>query len=404
MKNKILFITPGYMPIKNKKGGGIESLLDIYFSHNSKTGNYEITAYSAYDNNDKPDADENYRHVQFRNVDISKRNDKISHKVARAFQVAFGVPCARYYIKEVLKDLKLRDEEDVFDLIVVENCENDLAYIGKNLKTKTPIVLHLHNDYIHKDRKDAKAATNFLTQVWGVSNFIRDRVNDINPKENKAITVYNAVNLNKLAKNATEKEKEELRKMYDIKKSDYVFLYVGRIMKEKGVLELMEAFRRLETKHSNIKLLIVGGKKNDNKYDFYFHKIKHIARSDANIKMCGRINNLELNKYYQISNCQIIPSKCNEAFGLVALEGMLNGLTIISSRNGGLPEVFDGNNPPFYVEQVTPVTLQRAMRNALDAKSPKKEEKYAVAFSASQYCKDLDNAILKLRRKYGEKE
>ncbi len=399
MKNKILFITPGYMPINNKKGGGIESLLDIYFSHNSKTGNYEITAYSAYDRNDKPDMDENYKHVQFRNIDISRRNDRVSHKVARVFQVIFGRPCARYYIKKVLEDLKSRNEENAFDLIVVENCENDLAYIGKKLKTKTPIVLHLHNDYIHEGRRDARVATDFLTQVWCVSNFIRDRVNGINPLARKAITIYNAIDVDKYTKKASDAEKKQLKRECGIEKGDYVFLYVGRIIKEKGVFELIKAFRRLESKYENAKLLIVGGKRNDNKFDFFFHRVNQIVRGSKNIKMCGRINSTELNKYYQISDCQIIPSKNNEAFGLVALEGACNGLLILASKNGGLQEALE-NSDHIFLEEVSSSEIKKQLEKALKTKGvhTKRNSEPAINYSTIRYVESIDLSAKKLIR------
>lgn len=397
MKNKILFITPGHMPVKNKKGGGIESLLDIYFSHNSKTGNYEITAYSAYDHNDKPDADENYSHVRFRNIDISKRDDKILHKVARAFQVAFGRPCARYYIMKVLEDLKSRNEENAFGLIVVENCENDLAYIGKKMKTKTPIVLHLHNDYIYKGRKDAKTATCFLAQVWGVSNFIRDRVNEINPEADKAITIYNAVNLGKFTKKATEAEKQELQKKYNIKKSDYVFLYVGRIMKEKGVLEMIRAFCSLSSKYKNAKMLIVGGKKNSSQHNRYYEKIIRLAHKDKNVEMCGRVESDELYKYYQISHCQVIPSKWNEAFGLVALEGMVSGLRCIISNTGGLPEVIPSDaNRAIVLSAINKMTIREAMIEMLKVSSRRTSRNNSYdMFSEEKFVTSIDECMKK---------
>ena len=341
-KRKILFITPGYMTINNNYGGGIENLVKKYFEHNEKSKLFHITAYSAYGHNDIPDENSSYNLVEFRNIDISKKQNNLIRKAERLLQILFGRPCARLYIKEVIRQIN-NDNAD-YDLIIIENCENDLAYISKKIKTKTPIVLHLHNDYVNKKRKDAKKCIAFLTQVWGVSNFVRDQVNEIN-HDTKAITIYNAtISKNNSRTDIPADEKYAIRKQYGISKQDYVFIYVGRIMPEKGVKELVDAYNNLYKEHKNTTLLIAGGARAVNKSSKYYDKIRKLASKNPSIKMLGQLHGEELHNLYEISDCQVIPSRWNEAFGLVALEGQQHGLLQVASNWGGLVEVVQGTN------------------------------------------------------------
>ena len=53
-------------------------------------------------------------------------------------------------------------------------------------------------------------------------------------------------------------EKEQLRKELGIGEKDRVICFIGRLVKEKGILELLESFSLLKKDHQNVKLLIIG--------------------------------------------------------------------------------------------------------------------------------------------------
>jgi len=56
----------------------------------------------------------------------------------------------------------------------------------------------------------------------------------------------------------TEKDKAEFRKSWQIRPDDFVFIFIGRLVADKGINELIESFVGLTTKHNHIKLLLVG--------------------------------------------------------------------------------------------------------------------------------------------------
>lgn len=55
-----------------------------------------------------------------------------------------------------------------------------------------------------------------------------------------------------------EATKSELKKSLDFKPDDFIYIFVGRIVKDKGINELVNAFNQINSQHPNTKLLLVG--------------------------------------------------------------------------------------------------------------------------------------------------
>src|SRR5690606_21044657 len=56
----------------------------------------------------------------------------------------------------------------------------------------------------------------------------------------------------------SEQQKQELKKSLGIKPEDFVYVFVGRIVKDKGVNELIYSFNKINKEHKNTKLILVG--------------------------------------------------------------------------------------------------------------------------------------------------
>src|SRR5690606_91975 len=55
-----------------------------------------------------------------------------------------------------------------------------------------------------------------------------------------------------------EKEKNQLRKNLNLHPDDFIFLFIGRMVKDKGINELVAAFSQLRAENPHLKLLLVG--------------------------------------------------------------------------------------------------------------------------------------------------
>lgn len=126
------------------------------------------------------------------------------------------------------------------------------------------------------------------------------------------------------------------KKIKSKKKGD--FLFCGRLTTEKGLMILLNAFKKIQEKKINLKLGIVGdGPEKKNIVNF----IKK-NNFQNNIKLYGFKTGITLNKIINSYDCLVIPS-VYEAFGIIALEGLASEKKIIASNVGGLPEALNKN-------------------------------------------------------------
>lgn len=116
-------------------------------------------------------------------------------------------------------------------------------------------------------------------------------------------------------------------------------LYTGRIDPLKGLFELIEASSFLVAEYPNLAINIVGWEPDINK------PIEHTLKEKAS--ELGILNNIifhgrksvgeELNKFYRMSDIYVIPSY-EEGFPRTIWEAMANGLPVIATSVGAIPE------------------------------------------------------------------
>ncbi len=116
--------------------------------------------------------------------------------------------------------------------------------------------------------------------------------------------------------------KEEAKRSIGIESEKTVIGYHGRLGREKDLITLYRAFRRIESKHKNVKLLIVGEGVKDQ---------EAIFSSQRNIIMPG--SKMDVVPYLQAMDIYVLPS-LTETTSLCTLEAMSCGLPVISTPVG----------------------------------------------------------------------
>ncbi len=114
-------------------------------------------------------------------------------------------------------------------------------------------------------------------------------------------------------------------------KGTFFVLFVGRLIEEKGIIELLEATKKWD---KNIVLTVVG-------IGPLSSLVQKAAKESKNIKFVGNLTQDELPIYYSGSDILIVPSVHEEGFGRVILEALACGTPIIGSRRGAIPEAMD---------------------------------------------------------------
>lgn len=126
--------------------------------------------------------------------------------------------------------------------------------------------------------------------------------------------------------------KKEIAKQLGFDETKVNFLFVGNVIQEKGVEELIEAFLKLDQANSNkAALYLVGSTKNVN----FSARMKERASASEHIHFIEPMPQKRLAQYFQAADVFVLPSYI-EGLGLVALEAMSCGTPVIASDVGGL--------------------------------------------------------------------
>ena len=132
-----------------------------------------------------------------------------------------------------------------------------------------------------------------------------------------------------------EQKRIKLRKYHSIDKNSFIFLYLGRINKEKGIIELTKAFKEIE-KNKNI-LLVFVGKIEDKKLKNLFKNNKKILYFEYTTKP---------EDWFSFSDILCLPSH-REGFGTVVIEAASCGIPSLCSNIYGLKDAIVKNKTGF---------------------------------------------------------
>jgi D-inositol-3-phosphate glycosyltransferase len=146
---------------------------------------------------------------------------------------------------------------------------------------------------------------------------------------------------------------DEAKEFVGVPENKRMILFVGRIEPLKGVDTLIEAAARLRKKGVLVEgcecLAIIGGDPGESpeKISEEMARLKGLARdlgTDDMVTFLGQRDQDTLQYYYSASDIVVVPSHY-ESFGLVALEAMACGRTVVASETGGLAFlIHDGEN------------------------------------------------------------
>ena len=138
----------------------------------------------------------------------------------------------------------------------------------------------------------------------------------------------------------SENDKTSLREKLGISSNDFVFIFVGRMVGDKGINELVKSFKRLSTDVENVKLLLVGPFENN----LDPLKKNTIEEIDSNNKIIAVGAQKDVRPYFAIANVLVFPSY-REGFPNVVMQAGAMGLpSIVTNINGCNEIILEGEN------------------------------------------------------------
>lgn len=384
---KVCFITSNLLPVPNVKGGAIETIMTNIITEQEKKGKLDMTIVSIYDKNALMESCK-YKKTKF--IYIKKNISYIIHSIY--YKIANKILKKNYYNTYnhfVLKKIKKLD----FDYIIAEGGHYESYKEFLKYFNKEQLVLHLH----HKGESNEIIDNNF-SKLIGVSNFV---IEDF--KKNSNIKNYyllkNSIPIKNFEKELKSKEKIKIKGELGLTNDDFVIIYCGRLIKEKGVLELVKAVKKID--NPNIKLLVVGSINFANGgHDSYTQALSEETKDTNKIIMTGYIDNSELYKYYKLADIMIIPSLGEEAAGLVCIEGMICRKPIITTDAGGIgeyvtPQTIVINRNKNFINNLKKEILELHKNQDDFSKIGEENYRYALKFNNENYYNNLLEIIEK---------
>ena len=334
---KFAIISCGILPIPAVQGGAVENLIDFYLDYNNQKKLHDITIYSPWDAKVKDhsalSSDVNHYHY----VDVTSIRARIARRIySYSHHNEYYNYFIEYYFEKVYAHLKKHD----FDLIILENCVGFTYKLSQ--RGYQNLILHLHNELLHSQSRYHDVIFGSLKKILTVSDYIKSRVSSIQSSP-KIQTIHNGIDLSKFRKNESS---SLTRKEMGFSDDDFVMIYSGRINKEKGVSELIDAMLLLKD-YPKIKLMIIGGSffGNTNHEDEFICSLKEKSKKIENkIVFTGFIPYNRMPDYLQIAEIAVLPSIWDDPFPTTELEAQAMGLPIITTVRGGIPEEVSERN------------------------------------------------------------
>lgn len=224
------------------------------------------------------------------------------------------------------------------------------------------------------DRLTASCATHVIPEGVGIrDDLIRFKITRkplrvLGNGNVRGIDLSHYVRTEKLSRRAAD-----LRNIYDIPDDGFAFVFVGRLDRDKGIDELVQAFRMLEKEYPNVHLFLVGAEEPEGKS--ILDETKEIIDQDDHIHLSDGWQ-ADVRPWYAAADALVHPSR-REGFPNVVIEAGAMGLaSIVTDINGSREIVKDGLNGTIVPAQ-DPEALYGAMKDFLE--HPEKVQEMAAA-------------------------
>lgn len=200
----------------------------------------------------------------------------------------------------------------------------------------------------------------------------------------RAKVIHNGID-NNIFKPIDIGKKKLIKNKLGLKHNEKIFLWCSQDRSKKGIDLTLNFWKKVIRQHPNANLLIVGI---DRKIEM--KGVIHI----------GKVPNLELPKYYQVSNVYLFTSLCYEGFPLSLTEALKCGCYCIASDYGGVSEVL-GNGE--YGKLIKKPHFIEEWIDAIDEyfESPKKfKELPHDKYSSEQWNLEMNKLILEIKAEF----
>ncbi len=255
-----------------------------------------------------------------------------------------------------------------YDLLITVVPKAGLLGMLAGVFSRIPVRLHIFQGEVwanltgfkqrlfrHCDKITATLATHLLAVSQSEMDFLISE----NVVRRSKISVLGkgsigGVNLDRFSPN--EKVRQEIRQELEIPSDAIVMIFIGRLVADKGIHELLEAYRRNADKQSNFWLLLVGPDEEGELAKLDLGQFKNRVRRVAYTS--------EPQKYLAAADFLCLPSH-REGFGVVIIEAAALGLPAIASNIYGISDAVHDSVTGLLFEPKNVDDLQKSIQMLL---------------------------------------
>lgn len=236
MKKRIAIFNDFQRPIPPVNGGSVPNLINMLLLENEEKQKFDIDVYVCENKQAREEA-KHYKHTRFifvKDAGLIRFMTNVAFKLKLPVdlsEIPFPLSVKRFYKKQ----------------------NYDMVYIVGYIRGALPIMMlsnapcviqhHVVTDILNEPSIKGKELVDMASRVYFGSDFARDYAKVGTDEQNaKMYTLPTTIDLEKFEKLDKQNAREEIREKYAIKKDDKVILFIGRLVRYKGAVELIKAF------------------------------------------------------------------------------------------------------------------------------------------------------------------
>lgn len=199
---------------------------------------------------------------------------------------------------------------------------------------------------VNIDRLASKLATKIVCVSPSVAH--RSIEDGLNPEHKQVVLAKgtcNGIDIGRFCKEAVNKEQQEsLRQSLGINDGDFLIGFAGRLVKDKGIIELVRAYQEIRKEHQNVRLMLVGMLEIR---DALPEDVVKTIKKDEGIISTGYVGYATIEQYYALMDVYVLPSY-REGFPTSVLEASSMEISVITTRaTGCCDSIIDGETGLF---------------------------------------------------------
>jgi glycosyltransferase involved in cell wall biosynthesis len=237
--------------------------------------------------------------------------------------------------------------EEQAEILHIHNEPKLLAGLASRLEEAAlPVVVHVANE-----KPLPKHALGRVNRWVACSRYIRDWLVGANgiPAERVQV-IYTGVDAaaRRPRWEVPAQTREALRRRFGVEDPGATVLsFAGRLVKEKGVTELLDAFERLRARKAGAVALLVAGNVRDsddpgNEKAVYGKAVTARMAKMAGVRWVGSLQPAQMHEFLLAGDVFVMPSLWDDPFPTVMLEAAAAGLPIVAGARGGITEFLEG--------------------------------------------------------------